>query len=925
RKRVLTIVIAILLFTASLVTFKFLGAEFIPQLDEGDFAVELRVLTGSSLSQTIEATGKAAKVLRDNFPEVKEVVGKIGSSEIPTDPMPVEAADLMVILKDKNKWVSAANKDELAKKMQDKLEANVPGVTFGFQQPIQMRFNELISGAKQDLVIKVYGDDLEKLSNYASEIGEIARSVKGSSDIYVEEMTGLPQILIQYDRSQIARYGLNIEDINSVIRAGFAGEVAGLVFEGEQRYDLVVRLEKENRRDVDDIKNLSMTTASGIQVPISQLADVQIEIGPNQIQRENTRRRIIVGINVRGRDVNSMVKELQQKINRQLKFDPGYSLSYGGAFKNLQEATARLSIAVPVALLLIFFLLFISFKSVKQSLLIFTAIPLSAIGGVFALLIRGMPFSISAGIGFIALFGVAVLNGIVLIAEFNSLKKAGITDLTEIVLKGTRTRLRPVLMTATVASLGFLPMALSHGSGAEVQKPLATVVIGGLVTATMLTLLVLPVLYTYFEKIKFKNVNPGKLPLMILMILLTIPVYYGTAQTNSDAEKQTLEMLIQEALINNATLQSAELQVSREEVLKKAATDIGKTDIGAQYGQSNSRSWDTYFSVNQKIPNPGLFGANKKLSEAKIAESRFGVAATKNDLIYNIKSSYYHLNYLLAYAALLQDQDSIYQQFFKAADLRYQTGESALLESKMAETKLSELRHATGKNASNILIAERAIQTLLNTNNPVMITDTVIIKLDITDLLSMNDSLHSPVLELLKQKVLVAERAILVKKAESGPDFSIGYFNQSIIGMQPTSGQEIYVGGGKRFWGVQAGISIPLFYGNAKSQIKAAKIDQHIAQKQLEIYRTNLQGKYDQAIQEYLKSKQGLDYYEKTALPGAIFLRKQALEAFRQGEIQYVELLQALKTYGDIQSGYLTTAAALNQAIVELQYLSGNL
>jgi cobalt-zinc-cadmium resistance protein CzcA len=616
--------------------------------------------------------------------------------------------------------------------------------------------------------------------------------------------------------------------------------------------------------------------------------------------------------------VNSLVQELQQKIDRKITFAPGYSLSYGGAFKNLQEATARLSIAVPVALLLIFFLLFISFNSFKQALLIFTAIPLSAIGGVFALWIRGMPFSISAGIGFIALFGVAVLNGIVLIAEFNSLKKSGITNLREIVIMGTRVRLRPVLMTATVASLGFFPMAFSHGSGAEVQKPLATVVIGGLITATFLTLLVLPVLYTYFERIKWKKMKPGSTITVLLILMLSS--FGANAQTQ---RAQTLDVLIQKAIVQNASVQSATLGISKQELIRKTATDFGKTDIGGQYGQSNGRQWDTYFSINQNIPNPGLFGARKKLAYARIEKSKLNVNVVKNDLIYNVKSAYYRLNYLLAYQQLLREQDTVYQNFLKAADLRYKTGESTLLEAKTAETQLNEIRNIAYKNNGDILIVQNQLQTLLNTAAPIAIADSMITKADISSILHLADSLNNPVLKLIKQQIEVANRSVKVKRAEAGPDFSIGYFNQSIIGMQPVNGQEVHFGSGNRFWGVQAGISIPLFYRPYKNKIKAAKVDAEIAQKEFELYNTNIQGKYEQAISEYLKQEKSVRYYEENALPNVGFLRRQAQEAFRQGEIQYVELLQALRSYSEIKSNYLQTVHQFNQSVIELQYLSG--
>jgi cobalt-zinc-cadmium resistance protein CzcA len=506
-RRFVVVATAIVLFAVSLVFFLRMGGEFLPTLEEGDFAVETRALTGSSLNYTIDIGKEAAKILTREFPdEVREVVGKIGSSEIPTDPMPIEACDLMVLLKPKAEWKKAHSREELAEKMAVAL-SDIPGVTFGFQQPIQMRFNELMTGVRQDVAVKIFGEDLEVLADLSDQVARIASTVRGARDLYVEQVTGLPQIVATINRDETAKYGLNILDINQAINTAFAGQSAGLVYEGEKRFDLVVRLGMQSRQNIEDVRNLFITSPSGNQIPLKQLADVEFKVGPNQIQREDAKRRIIVGFNVRGRDVASIVTELQQRIEKEIKFPPGYYPTYGGQFENLKEAQARLSVAVPVALLLIFLLLFFTFHSLKEAALIFTAIPMAAIGGVFALLLRGMPFSISAGVGFIALFGVAVLNGIVLIAEFNRLKKEGITDLKEIVLKGTSVRLRPVLMTAAVASLGFLPMALATSAGAEVQKPLATVVIGGLVTSTLLTLVVLPCLFIYFENFGHKQKN----------------------------------------------------------------------------------------------------------------------------------------------------------------------------------------------------------------------------------------------------------------------------------------------------------------------------------------------------------------------------------------------------------------------------------
>ncbi|MBV8251153.1 MAG: efflux RND transporter permease subunit [Chitinophaga sp.] len=490
---------AIGLFVVALLLFTRMGGEFLPTLEEGDFAVETRLLTGSSLSETIDKVTLASSILQQKFPEVKEVIGKIGAAEIPTDPMPMEACDLTILLKPRKEWTSATNREDLANKMQEALEA-IPGVSFGFSQPIQLRFNELISGVRQDVGIKIFGEDLNTLASLATQVNGIVSKTPGAKDIYLEQINGLPQIVVQIDRNKVAQYGLDIATINQTVNTAFAGQSAGLVYEGEKRFDLVLRLENQSRQQLEDVKRLFVTAPNGNQIPLEQLANIEMVTGPNQVQREDAKRRIIVGFNVRGRDIASVVADIEQAISKKVKLPPGYFIRYGGQFENLREANQRLSIAVPVALLLIFGLLYFTFRSVKQSALIFTAIPMAAIGGVFALLLRGMPFSISAGVGFIALFGVAVLNGIVLIGEFNNLRKEGISDIYEIILKGTAIRLRPVLMTASVASLGFLPMALATSAGAEVQRPLATVVIGGLITSTLLTLLVLPCLYLFFEQ-----------------------------------------------------------------------------------------------------------------------------------------------------------------------------------------------------------------------------------------------------------------------------------------------------------------------------------------------------------------------------------------------------------------------------------------
>ena len=495
-KNVITIAIA--LFCMSIVGFKFLGGEFIPSLEEGDFAVEMSLKQGTSLSQMVETCTKAERLLKKKYPEVKQVVSRIGSAEIPTDPMPVERADIMIALKPKTKWISAKTTEELMEKMETTLRT-IPGLEAEISQPIQMRNNELLTGIKQDVAIKIFGEDLDMLSQQANKVKGIISGVKGVSGIYIEEVSGLPQIQVGYNHERMAQYGVSVDDVNKVIETTFAGAVAGAVYEGEKKFDIMLRINNDNR-NIEELQSLSVPLNGGKFVPLSQIADVVYQTAPAQVSHEDGARRIYVGFNVKGRDVQSTVKEIQKLLDKKLKMPEGYYYNYGGEFKNLQSAVNRLTVVIPIALIIILLLLYATVKSIREALFVFSAIPLAAIGGVWALWLRGMPFSISAGVGFIALFGVAVLNGIVLVGQMNQMQRDGVADIHKRITDSCMIRLRPVLMTALVASMGFLPMALSHGDGAEVQRPLATVVIGGLVTSTLLTLLVLPAIYKMFTK-----------------------------------------------------------------------------------------------------------------------------------------------------------------------------------------------------------------------------------------------------------------------------------------------------------------------------------------------------------------------------------------------------------------------------------------
>lgn len=917
KRKMLVVTSSVVLLGVSIFMFTQMGGEFIPSLEEGDFAVETRVLTGSSLSHTVEASTKAEKILLEKFPEVKQVVSKIGAGEIPTDPMPIEACDMMIILKDKEEWTSASTREELVSKMSEELEA-IPGVSFGFQQPIQMRFNELMTGARQDVAIKIFGEDLDILTSLSKKIAAIAPTIQGAQDLYVEQVTGLPQIIAKIDREKLYQFNVSIEDINQAIRASFAGESAGLVYEGEKRFDLVVRLEKSSRQDVADVSNMYVTNAHGKQIPLSQLAEVSLTPGPNQIQREDAKRRLTIGFNVRGRDVESIVKEIQQRIETEIKFPPGYYVTYGGQFENLIEAKQRLSIAVPVALILIFVLLYFTFTSFRQSILIFSAIPLSAIGGVFALWLRDMPFSISAGIGFIALFGVAVLNGIVLIGEFNRLKKEGLTDLHEIVLKGTGIRLRPVLMTATVASLGFLPMALSHGSGAEVQKPLATVVIGGLLSATLLTLMVLPVLYTWFEK--GVKVDKG----LTAMSLVLFAFLFNQNQVKAQNPRAiTLQEAMTIAIQNNSGVKAATYNVEYNKHLKGTATDMGKTNATLMYGQYNSYYKDNNITISQTIPFPTFMHWQTQYYKATAKSAEYSKQATENELLFNVKTAYYSLQYAKAKQVFLLKQDSIFVSFFKSAEIRLKTGESNLLEKATAESQLYEVRTLKAQNDADILIFQNQLKTLLNTQEEVSSVGMILDKKVLAITSDSATIANNPALQYFQQQVKVAEAGKNVEKARLMPDLTVGYFSQTLYGTPNYKDPSVVANGSNRFQGVMVGVSFPLWAKPQLARIKANEATKNAAQASFELYQKNLQGQYEQAFQEYQKFKNTLEYYEKNTLPTVDIITQNALKNYQSGNIGYLEFSQGLNRALSIQTNYLAILSQYNQSIINIEFIIG--
>jgi heavy metal efflux system protein len=905
----------IALFVVAVFIFSQLGGEFIPALEEGDFAVETRVLTGSNITTTVDGCLKAAHILKQKFPEVIKVIGKVGSGEIPTDPMPMEAADLMIILKDKSEWTSATTFNELSEKMSEAL-LDVPGVTYGFQYPVQMRFNELMTGAKQDVVCKIYGENLDTLTKYATLLGDVAGRIAGAKDVYVESVTGLPQVIIHYKRNSIAQYGLNIADINRVVNTAFAGQSTGLVFEDEKRFDLVVRLSGELRQNLEDVQNLLIPTPTGTQIPLVQVADVSIQESINQIQRDDAKRRIIVGFNVRDKDVQTIVKELQENALTQLKLPSGYYIKYGGSFENLIAAKKRLGIVVPLSLLLIFILLYFAFGSIKQGLLIYSAIPLSAIGGVLFLAIRGLPFSISAGVGFIALFGVAVLNGIVLIAEFNRIKNEGETDTKQIVLQGTSIRLRPVLMTAFVASLGFLPMAFSNGSGSEVQKPLATVVIGGLLIATLLTLFVLPILYVLFEKgfssKQKKNTNVTVITLLLLSI-------FSAQQTNAQTPIR-LKEAIDTAFKNNLQVKNEQLHAAYQDKLKMAAIDIPPTNISGEYGQINSFYKDTKFGISQGIQFPSVYIKQRALQNEYYKNSVLHIAIKETELRKQVSTAFYMLLYLEQKQKIMEQNDSAYQSFLVNTNLRFTKGESNVLEKATAETQRGQIAIQLNQLKTDKEILQLQFQLLLNTTTLfIPISETG--KLTYLETIDTAAIRNHPQIKILQQQQQISLVSKQLERSKLLPELNVGYANQSIQG---NGADNVLYAPSQRFNSIQVGIGLPLFFFSQKGKTNAAKIQQLISENDyqlgLQLFKTEYQSEFNQ----YKTQQATVNYFETNALKNAEIITKTANEQFKNGDINYLEWTMLINNALSIQSNYLDAVKELNQTIIQLQFLTSN-
>ena len=896
--------IAAVLLAFSIYLFTTMGGEFVPTLDEGDFVIQPILKTGTSLSKTIETTTRIEKILLNEFPEVDQVVTRIGAAEVPTDPMSMEETDVIITLLPKKDWVSASSKDQLADKFKEALGI-IPGMEVEFTQPIEMRFNELITGVRADIAIKIFGEDLDILNKKGNEIRKLVEGIEGAADISVEKITGLPQMNIKYQRAKIARYGLNINDLNKVVTMGFAGANLGSVFEGEKRFDLTLRLDQESRKDIDNIKNLYVDLPSGGKIPLSELAKISYTKGAAKISRDDTKRRIVVGINVRNRDLQSVVTDVQNRIEANIKLPVGYSITYGGQFENLQSAKDRLKIAVPIALVLIFFMLFFAFESVKDALVIYSAIPLAAVGGVFLLWIRDMPFSISAGVGFIALFGIAVLNGIVLIEHFKDLKHQGMIDIEARIKQGTKDRLRAVLLTASAAALGFLPMAISTSAGAEVQRPLATVVIGGLITATLLTLVVLPVLYAIFDsKVELKKIVKKK-PTQGLSVLLLLLAFNVNAQEKGLNFDEVRAL----AMENNAGLKAASLKVTASAALVGSAFNFDKTEVYYHYDQNNlafNNEPLKVYGIQQSILFPTVYFAGKRINKVNLRIEQSLYEMQKQSLEREIASAYHQLLYTREKKGVYRYLDSIYKKFAHASQRRFELGETNYLEKITAQAKQKEFHALFNQAREDVGIAYAQLEKITQVEAPLDIALTPLYKLE----LQLNDLAQNAGILLYNQRNMLFKAKSGFEKQQLLPDISFDYFQGTNTGL------------GENLYGYQVGLKIPLLFSGNASRIKAAKIAKDVAVEESLDYKNRLQLKYEQLLGQLRKYEEALNYYENSGQKLSDEILKTASLSFQNGEIDFFQYIQSLENAYSITLSYLENLNNYNQTVIALNHLT---
>ncbi len=888
--------------------FTRIGGEFVPTLDEGDFVIQPVLKTGTSLTKTVEMTTKMENILIEKFPdEVDQIVCRIGAAEVPTDPMSMEEIDMIIKLKPIKLWTSANSKEALADKFKEALSI-IPGVEYEFTQPIEMRFNELITGVRSDIAIKVFGEDLDYINQKALEIKNIIADVPGASDIIMEKTAGLPQIKVNYNRSKIAYYGVDINTMNTFLSAAFGGKTAGVIFEDEKRFDLVMRFDNQNRTDIDDIRQLQIPVSTGQMIPLSELADIQYTQGPAKISHDNAHRRVVVSVNVRNRDLQSVIVDIQQKIDKNIKLKAGTYIQYGGQFENLQNATKRLMIAVPIALLLIFIFLHFAFKSMKDAVMVFTAIPLATVGGVFLLWFRGMPFSVSAGIGFIALFGIAVLNSIVLIEHLKELQHQGMTNMRELILTGTKNRLRPVLLTASAAAMGFLPMAISTGAGAEVQRPLATVVIGGLITSTMLTMIALPLLFEIFynvKGIKFFPLRFIRSNTFITLILICITAVSAFGQ-NSDMK---LNDAIDIALSNNKQIAAYIVKVEESKVLKSTTFAPDNTILSFGSDQNNIAE-NGYplkvLGIEQSFSFPTLYSAASKSRQIEISIAEANLNIKKNDIIKNVSYSYFTYQILLNKQKLYQTLDSLFNVLFANSEKRAELGDVSRLEVLNIKAKRNQISIQLNSVNTDVANTYKLLKVLMNYESDF----TIPIDLELLpEIAGIPEGL--PVFDFLNYENDYFNCLVTIEKRKMLPDFSVNYY----LGSNQFENAKYY-------HGFQIGIAVPLFYGKFNAQINAAELSANSNNLLIENEIILINNQLNQLLDEQRKYKELLNDFTISGEPLMNEIMKTALKSYQLGEINFYQFVNSYETAVQIQFEHFDNVLKYNQTISAIKYFS---
>ena len=896
-----TIACSFAALAVSLFLFTRLGAEFIPTLDEGDFAMQMTLPAGSSLTHSIELSKQAEETLMKSFPEIKHVVAKIGTAEVPTDPMAVEDADIMIVMKPFKEWTSASSRAEMVEKMKASLEP-ITGAEFNFSQPIQLRFNELMTGAKADIAIKLYGEDMAELYKKAKEASLFVEQVPGAADVIVEQAMGLPQLVVHYDRAKIARYGMNIEELNTIIRTAYAGEAAGVVFENERRFDLVLRLDNDKVADLN-LDKLFVRTAEGIQIPVSEVATIELVNGPLQINRDATKRRIVIGVNVRDADIQKVVRTIQETLDKHIKLEPGYYFEYGGQFENLQNAIDTLTIVIPVALSLILLLLFFAFKSVTYSLVVFSTVPLSLIGGILALWLRGLPFSISAGVGFIALFGVAVLNGILMINHFNNLRKQTKYQMTtnRILAKGCPHLLRPVFLTGLVASLGFVPMAIAKSAGAEVQRPLATVVIGGLIVSTILTLIIIPVFY------RLVNSSAAWKRQRWLKRLLPFLLFLGILFPTHAQQTVSLEEAVTIALENHPRLKTATASIERSRASRGESWEVSPTTFNYSWGQINGETRnDNQMEITQSLGSLLTPFYKNALVNRQVATGEYYRDLVKKEITAEVKRAWAYYQYAFHLCALYKEQIEWAGRLRKASQLRYEQGDITLLERNMSSTLVADLQTRLSQAEEELQLATRRFSWTCYSDSPLLPMDTTLVLFPARVAEIAPSDIH---LNYFRSVADEKKAMLRIERSRFFPELSVGYVRQKIA---PLSGLDSWM----------VGISFPVLFFPQHSRVRQAKIDSYIARTEAESNIRQLNNKVEELSVALRKEGEHIRYYTTGALPEAEALLKSATVQFKESETDITQFVQSLNAAREIRRGYIEAVYAYNISALELELYS---